>query len=274
MYIIEFVVKNSIKGEKEMKKKFLKSSMLFLCALFLSVIFGSAVLANEIGGSQPDGPGVSVSSIPFYVVITPSKQEVSVGEPVEFLCQYSFNPSSSPLDFSWSFGDGTNGPDQQRVTHIYNTPGVYQVEVSVRGFGMRGQYYYDTDTINIVVKGEDIKEIEPNNDYENVLVKITKDAALEGQLKSTDISSNDIFYFEVEQAGYVQISVKKYGDADINWVVHEEADLNGYAAYPTEVKDNELNGQFYAYPGKYYMNIYRISGDSVNYIVNLDGAVN
>ncbi len=57
-----------------------------------------------------------------------------------------------PCDYSWSFGDGTNGPDSQVVTHAYSNAGSYSVHFAVADWN----YYEGSQTQTVTVTGVSI----------------------------------------------------------------------------------------------------------------------
>ena len=69
-----------------------------------------------------------------------SPAELRAGEEVSFV-DSSSDPDGSVVSWSWNFGDG-NFSDERNPRHVYSSPGVYTVMLTVEDeSGLRGSYY-------------------------------------------------------------------------------------------------------------------------------------
>ena len=79
---------------------------------------------------EPVAIAIKAQQAPEPIINFPP--EATVGEPVTFDGSQS-QPGSSPIaGYDWNFGDGTGGSGAT-VTHIYNTPGIFQIALTVTG---------------------------------------------------------------------------------------------------------------------------------------------
>ena len=98
-----------------------------VCVLCLIAAFYAGY---SMGGQTPAEPTPDTGQVPEPVMVHPV--EAKVGEAVSFDGSGS-RPGSSPIStYDWDFGDG-NGTRGTVVTHVYNTPGNYQVTLTVAG---------------------------------------------------------------------------------------------------------------------------------------------
>lgn len=112
---------------------------------------------DEVFANATTGPlQINVDSGDIKVVASASRNRISAGGSVTFGARVSFRPPGAQLTYEWDFGDG----DVKRTTgttigHVYDTPGSYQVRVSVRGTGGADQrcatYCGGTDAVNVTV---------------------------------------------------------------------------------------------------------------------------
>lgn len=80
---------------------------------------------------HPAGTTANTGTDPIpCVMIIPNPQIVAIGETVTVTPTVC--PSTSPLKYSWNYGDGTPlSTDPNNVTHTYTTPGTYTITLKV-----------------------------------------------------------------------------------------------------------------------------------------------
>ena len=74
---------------------------------------------------------------------------------VEFDASGSTDPNGDSLTYSWDFGDGSPPSGQASVTHVYDSPGMYDATLTVED----GNGGSDTDTLEITVGNPPSSEI-------------------------------------------------------------------------------------------------------------------
>lgn len=118
---------------------------------------------------------------------------------------------------------------------------------------------------NLQGYNEIVSETEPNNNINNANV-LQINSKLLGSFNEQD--STDKFYLDTISSGEINIKVIVSGDAEVNWVLYKESNPDTYLAYP-ENSGNVLEGSFNASSGRYYMNVYKISGSDADYSIEI-----
>ena len=98
------------------------------------------------------GPSIGVHGPPDPVIGTPRWHGVEAGQPIEFKNRTDEEMSSWPGDckietYLWNFGDGGEGQGDT-VTHVYNSPGTY--DVTLNATTVDNVYNSVTKTITIM----------------------------------------------------------------------------------------------------------------------------
>jgi heat shock protein HslJ len=120
-------------------------------------------VTTPTAGQQP-GPTPTMSQLPQPVMIHPS--QARVGEQVTFDGSQS-QPGSSPIvSYKWDLGDGSAARGDV-VTHIYDSPGTYQVSLSISGQDGFGNF--KSSSIEIIDKSAP----EPTRDMTAELIGLT-----------------------------------------------------------------------------------------------------
>ncbi|MTK10793.1 MAG: hypothetical protein F8N39_01345 [Clostridiaceae bacterium] len=89
-----------------------------------------------------------------------------------------------------------------------------------------------------------------------------------GDFKNHD--SRDIYYFDVSTPGQLNITINSLNSLGMNWMLYKETDLKNYVAY-SQTSGSKLTGSYNAQPGRYYLYVYRYSGTTGSYNINIDG---
>ncbi|MGG2017976.1 collagenase [Bacillus sp. S10(2024)] len=145
----------------------------------------------------------------------------------------------------------------------YKTLTAYFVNYRVNA---AGQFEYDVVFSGINTEEDPIVEKEPNNEF-NTANPLALNVLLRGNLSDQD--QVDRFVIDVKDPKDLQITVTNEQNIGLNWVLYSESDLNNYAAYATKRDGNKLLGNYNAKPGKYYLSVYKYSGGTGNYTVQV-----
>lgn len=115
------------------------------------------------------------------------------------------------------------------------------------------------------------QESEPNNWFNTATGPISPGTTLLGSISSND--NSDYFYFDVEEEGIIKIDVHNMRNIGMNWKVYKESNLNNCSAYAL-TSGEFLSGSFNAQPGRYYLVVYRYSGDTIGcYGLKINGSI-
>ncbi|PFO84623.1 MULTISPECIES: collagenase ColA [Bacillus cereus group] len=186
----------------------------------------------------------------------------NVNESISFKSDGSKDEDGQILSYKWEFGDGqTSG--EKNPSHVYTKEGTYTAKLTVTDD--KGVSTSVTTSVTVQKKDTGSVETEPNNSFKTAN-KITLNQLLRASLSDAD--NNDFFEINVETAKNLQISVTKENNIGVNWVLYSAADLNNYITY-AQPEGNKLVGSYYTYPGKYYLHVYKYSGGSGNYTVEV-----
>lgn len=187
---------------------------------------------------------------------------LNVNESISFKSDGSKDEDGQILSYKWEFGDGqTSG--EKNPSHVYTKEGTYTAKLTVTDD--KGVSTSVTTSVTVQKKDTGSVETEPNNSFKTAN-KITLNQLLRASLSDAD--NNDFFEINVETAKNLQISVTKENNIGVNWVLYSAADLNNYITY-AQPEGNKLVGSYYTYPGKYYLHVYKYSGGSGNYTVEV-----
>ena len=145
----------------------------------------------------------------------------------------------------------------------YKTLTAYFVNYRVNN---AGQVEYDVVFSGVNTEEDTVVEKEPNNEF-NTANPLSLNTLLRGSLSDQD--QVDRFVIDVKDPKDLQITVANEQNIGLNWVLYTESDLNNYAAYPTKIDGNKLLGNYNAKPGKYYLSVYKYSGGTGNYTVQV-----
>jgi len=77
---------------------------------------------------------------PFEFDPLPGEQKPVVGQTITFTASYSPPESTGPIDFVWSFDDGTPQKEGRRATHIFDDPGDFSVVLAGSNCGGADSY--------------------------------------------------------------------------------------------------------------------------------------
>ncbi|HDX9590608.1 TPA: collagenase [Bacillus pseudomycoides] len=145
----------------------------------------------------------------------------------------------------------------------YKTLTAYFVNYRVNA---AGQAEYDVVFSGVNTEEDNTVEKEPNNSF-NTANPLALNTLLRGSLSDQDLT--DRFVIDVKDPKDLQITVTNEQNLSMNWVLYYESDLNNYAAYATKRDGNKLLGNYNAKPGKYYLSVYKYSGGTGNYTVEV-----
>jgi PKD repeat protein len=91
------------------------------------------ISVQEGAPPPPPPPPPPQENIPPIAVFSYSPLTPLVGDTVTFDGSGSTDPDGTVVDYRWNLGDGTvlTGPDKAIVTHVYEQPGTYSVQLVV-----------------------------------------------------------------------------------------------------------------------------------------------
>jgi PKD repeat protein len=95
-----------------------------------------SVRARYSATAEPDSEverfiNVSANSVPIIDYNVPLTK-VKRGEPVTFINNGTKDPNSDAITFEWDFGDGSLASKDATVQHVFDLPGVYYVNLTVK----------------------------------------------------------------------------------------------------------------------------------------------
>ncbi|MBE1556689.1 microbial collagenase [Filibacter limicola] len=203
-----------------------------------------------------------VNKAPVAVINGPETGKMN--EAISFTSEGSADVDGQIVSYKWEFGDGQTSMEQN-PSHIYTEKGTYTVKLTVTDDkGATG-----TASSNVTVQADEggtYIESEPNNSFETAN-KLQLNKTLRGNLSNNDYT--DVFEIDVTKASNLQITVMNEQSIGMSWGLYYETDPNNYLAYPQQV-GNKLVGNYQVhYPGKYYLVVYKYSGGSGDYTVEV-----
>ncbi|QBD86134.1 peptidase M9 (plasmid) [Clostridium tetani] len=142
-------------------------------------------------------------------------------------------------------------------------PGRYYILVYKTSLNKVNYKLNISDATNMAPVIKKIHEKENNDSFETAN-KITLDTLVLGNLDYKDVS--DIYSFDIENTKDLNIKLTNLNNLGIAWNLYKESDLNNYIAYGAK-SDNAIVGKCNLSPGKYYLYVYKYSGDKGNYSV-------
>ena len=110
-------------------------------------------------------------------------------------------------------------------------------------------------------------EQEPNDDNSSANV-ISNEKDIKGKL--TADGDNDIFAFEVQQDGNVDIRVNS-ASKQFTWVVYKETDESNLVCWSQYSDAQGSTGSFNATKGKYFIKVYSLNTQPIDYTLNVKG---
>jgi len=106
--------------------------------------------------------GLSETNVEMNKIVIPDftadKTTIELGETIQFI--YNGIGGNNPSYF-WDFGDGSIASDEQNPTHVYSSPGIYNVTLYVSD-DIQGEWYILQKVDFITVTGDDFL---PNADF-------------------------------------------------------------------------------------------------------------
>ncbi|MDU1411880.1 MAG: collagenase [Clostridium sp.] len=212
-----------------------------------------------------------LNKAPIAFIEGPLKGKVN--DIIKFSADKSFDEDGQINEYRWDFGDGTTS-NEKNPMHIYSEQGAYTVKLTV--IDDKGGEGIAKFSITIDKKdtpendGAIVLEKEPNNTFDEANRYIGNNINVEGILDNT--TDTDIFQFEVEKAGEVDISFISdiYGTA---FIVYKEDDLNNMLCWAQYEEEDSKTGKFDAVPGKYYLLVYGYDDymNNCRYAINIKG---
>jgi len=116
------------------------------------------------------------------------------------------------------------------------------------------------DIDKVPLKNE-IHEKENNDSFESAN-KIVLNAPILGSLNGEDL--RDIYSFEIKETKDLNIKLTNLNNLGLTWTLYKESDLNNYIAYGSKL-GSTIVGNCHVTPGKYYLYVYKYSGNNGNY---------
>lgn len=111
--------------------------------------------------------------------------------------------------------------------------------------------------------GQPDADHEPNNTWEQAVQLNGTGKPVSGKLSDTD--RVDVYRFDAGKDEQWNIELETEQAQSATWVLYHEADLNNYAAYPTQVEGTSVAGSVAAKPGTYYVYVYAVAHGEQSY---------
>ncbi|GAA0737268.1 collagenase [Clostridium oceanicum] len=186
------------------------------------------------------------------------------------------NTSDSSKGFNWlaySSDNTTNyigyptKTEGNKITGSFKVdkPGRYYI-VAYKNRTNKINYKLDIDgDIDKAPLNKEIHEKEDNNSFKTAN-KIILDAPVIGGLNNKDLK--DIYSFDVKEAKDLNIRLTNLNNLGLAWTIYKESDLTNYIGYGSK-SGNTISGKTHVTPGKYYLYVYKYSGNSGSYSVTI-----
>lgn len=158
-----------------------------------------------------------------------------------------------------------------------NNDGNYEYDVVIHGVLTDEIKNHDESTVDKNQNKEEEKQQEKVEEKENSTVE-QKDKTINlGEAIVTDITDvnyQEKFYFDVEEAGDVNIKLENPNEIGMSWILYKEGSSE-FIAYP-KMEKKILQGKAHLNPGRYYIQAYKYSKEEEkgNYTLTLTGDIN
>ncbi|QUH27611.1 immune inhibitor A domain-containing protein [Vallitalea guaymasensis] len=221
--------------------------------------YGVDLSSGNISGSTS-----YVKSLEMIAVI---KENTSLGFGLIGTLDNGNNASESDLSkVEWSSSDESvaNVDSQGIVTGM--TEGNATITAKLGGVttSYKVMVVSNSSTVHIT------NETEPNNTFSDANGPIGNNQMVSASYIDGD--NADYYNFDVLSHDTIKITVTGDGNMGFNWLLFKESDQSNYVDYP-DTGGNILEGSYEAVPGKYYLKVYKHTGNSGTYTVNIDGAL-
>nr|WP_257787409.1 pre-peptidase C-terminal domain-containing protein [Clostridium botulinum] len=77
-----------------------------------------------------------------------------------------------------------------------------------------------------------------------------------------------MYSFDIKEAKDLNIKLNNLNNLGLAWNLYKKSDLNNYIAYES-VLSNTMIGKYNVTPGKYYLYVYKYSGNNGNYSLTI-----
>lgn len=180
---------------------------------------------------------------------------------INFSSNGSMDSDGNIASYLWNFGDNTQSTEANPV-HTYSASGTYQVSLTVTD-NLGASTTASTQAVVSNSGSQQIQEKEPNDTIATANGAIVSGLPLNANFSADD--NLDYYYLNITGLCDINIVVNNYSGVGLNWLLYKEADTNNYVAYPSTTTEGSISGTYNAQAGKYYLLVYKISGQSSNY---------
>ncbi|HYC83072.1 MAG TPA: lamin tail domain-containing protein [Candidatus Paceibacterota bacterium] len=111
---------------------------------------------DEAEDDDTDEDDKKSDSVSQFTVSLGNKRSVMAGTPALFQSKVTPKSVAGALYYDWSFGDGTTGRDKKETTHVYEFPGAYLADLTVRS---REASAHDQVEVSVVEAEVEITDI-------------------------------------------------------------------------------------------------------------------
>lgn len=195
------------------------------------------------------------------------------GEEISFSSEGSKDEDGSIVSYNWIFGDGATSTEAN-PKHTYEEEGTYTATLTVTDD--KGETSSDTATVTITKDNEPVtggitKETQTNKSRDKADGPIYHDVDVKADFIINALG--DWFYFDVLEAGKVEITVTPKSDFKLTWGVYKEQET-GYTSWPSSTANNIYKGSFNAEAGtRYYLTVWKTEGTAGEYTINVKGHI-
>lgn len=158
-----------------------------------------------------------------------------------------------------------------------NNDGNYEYDVVIHGILTDEIKNHDESTVDknqnkIEENKQEKVEEKDNNNIEQKDKTINLGEAIVTNI--ANVNYQEKFYFDVEEAGDVNIKLENPNEIGMSWVLYKEGSSE-FIAYP-KMDKNTLEGKAHLNPGRYYIQAYKYSKEEEkgNYTLTLTGDIN